>query len=214
MAGRDDHLHPLGQQRAEAGPRLHHRVPVFRLLVPAPVERAEIVNDAEMRGGGEISEAEARSGEPAAVVEEVIEIVEVLGRDPHFPQRYVLFGEWLAATHSVAYTRLPDWFLAFDMYDRTTQSWVDRWTLEALLADTVVKLVPILYQGPMPAEDELRSMMQKQSRFTDGRLEGVYVKVERDGRVVGRGKVVRSDFIAGNEHWTKGPLQANEVIHN
>lgn len=39
----------------------------------------------------------------------------VLGPDPG---RYVLFGEWLYATHSIAYTRLPDYFLAFDVYDR------------------------------------------------------------------------------------------------
>lgn len=30
----------------------------------------------------------------------------------------VLFGEWLYAKHSVHYTRLPGYFLAFDIYDR------------------------------------------------------------------------------------------------
>ena len=40
---RDDHFHPLAEQRPEAGARLHHRVPVLGLLVSAPVERAEIV---------------------------------------------------------------------------------------------------------------------------------------------------------------------------
>jgi hypothetical protein len=29
----------------------------------------------------------------------------------------ILFGEWCAAQHSVAYDHLPDWFLAFDIYD-------------------------------------------------------------------------------------------------
>lgn len=28
----------------------------------------------------------------------------------------VLFGEWLYSKHSIHYTRLPDYFLAFDMY--------------------------------------------------------------------------------------------------
>ncbi|EKM61644.1 uncharacterized protein PHACADRAFT_51353, partial [Phanerochaete carnosa HHB-10118-sp] len=137
------------------------------------------------------------------------DLYRVLDRDPHFAERYVLFGEWLAATHSVAYSRLPDWFLAFDLYDRATASWTDRKTLEALLADTEIKLVPVLYEGSMPAEDELKRMVQQQSQYTDGRVEGVYVKVEKDGKVVDRGKVVRSDFISGNEHWTKGPLQMN-----
>ncbi|KIP03202.1 hypothetical protein PHLGIDRAFT_252469 [Phlebiopsis gigantea 11061_1 CR5-6] len=137
----------------------------------------------------------------------------VLDRDPFFPQRYVLFGEWLAATHSVSYSRLPDWFLAFDLYDRSTKSWADRVTLTAVLADTNIKVVPVLYQGPMPDEDTLKGMVQRQSHYTEGRLEGVYVKIERGGQAVGRGKVVRGDFIAGNEHWTKGPLHTNQVAY-
>lgn len=50
----------------------------------------------------------------------------VLGSDPG---RCVLFGEWLYATHSIAYTRLPDYFLAFDLYDRKAGkflSWRER----------------------------------------------------------------------------------------
>ena len=36
-----------------------------------------------MRRGGEVGEAQPRTGQPAAVVEQVIEIVEMLARDPH-----------------------------------------------------------------------------------------------------------------------------------
>ncbi|HNO75924.1 RNA ligase family protein [Nitrosomonas mobilis] len=32
--------------------------------------------------------------------------------------RYILFGEWCYAQHSVFYDRLPDWFLGFDIYDK------------------------------------------------------------------------------------------------
>ena len=135
----------------------------------------------------------------------------VLDRDPLFAQRYILFGEWLVATHSIPYTRLPDWFMAFDLYDRSTESWADRRTLEGLLADTEIRIVPVVYQGKMPKEEELREMVQRPSMFYEGRVEGVYVKVERGGWVVSRGKVVRADFIAGNEHWSKGPLQLNAL---
>lgn len=31
------------------------------------------------------------------------------------PGLFVLFGEWLYARHSLAYTHLPDYFLAFDL---------------------------------------------------------------------------------------------------
>ena len=41
-------------------------------------------------------------------------LFQILGSEPG---RHVLFGEWLYATHSIEYTRLPDYFLAFDIYD-------------------------------------------------------------------------------------------------
>ncbi len=135
----------------------------------------------------------------------------VLDRDPLFAQRYVLFGEWLVATHSIPYTRLPDWFMAFDLYDRSTDAWADRRTLEGLLRGTEIRIVPVVHQGRMPEEEELREMVQRPSVFYEGRVEGVYVKVERGGRVVSRGKVVRADFITGNELWSKGPLQLNAL---
>lgn len=138
------------------------------------------------------------------------ELMRVLGRDAHFPSRYILFGEWLAVTHSIPYARLPDRFMAFDLYDRSTDSWADRSALAALLAGTSIQMVPVLYEGALPEEAELRSMVQLPSKFWDGRIEGIYVKFEKDGHVVSRGKVVRADFIAGNEHWTKGNLRVNE----
>lgn len=140
------------------------------------------------------------------------ELMRVLGRDPHFPSRYTLFGEWLAVTHAIPYTRLVDRFMAFDLYDRSTGSWVDRAALAALLSDTTIQMVPVLYEGVLPTETDLKSMVQLRSKFWDGRIEGIYVKFEKDGQVVSRGKIVRSDFIAGNEHWTKGNLRVNEFV--
>ncbi|KAJ7157204.1 ATP dependent DNA ligase [Mycena filopes] len=139
-------------------------------------------------------------------------LTRILGRDPHFASRYVLYGEWLAVTHSIPYTQLPDRFMAFDVYDRSTDSWGDRAGLQALLDGTGIALVPVVYEGAWPGETALRAMVQRPSQFWDGRVEGVYVKFERDGQVVSRGKVVRADFIAGNEHWTRGNLRVNEFV--
>ena len=140
------------------------------------------------------------------------ELRRVLDRDQHFPERYILYGEWMYATHSIPYAALPDYFVAFDIFDRTTQSWANTKSLRGLLEDTTISMVPIIYGGKMPTEPELLNMIQRQSSFYDGRVEGVYVKVEVDGRVKSRGKVVRSDFIAGNEHWTRGGLRMNELV--
>jgi atypical dual specificity phosphatase len=34
-------------------------------------------------------------------------------------RRYILYGEWCYAKHSIHYARLPDLFLAFDIYDKS-----------------------------------------------------------------------------------------------
>ncbi|KAG6911294.1 hypothetical protein DXG01_002133 [Tephrocybe rancida] len=139
------------------------------------------------------------------------DLFQVLDRDPYFAERYILFGEWMFATHSIPYTHLPDRFIAFDLYDRSTATWLDRGSLEKVLSSTSISLVPVLHQGPMPPDAELRNMVQLPSKFWDGRVEGIYVKVEHNSRVIARGKVVRSDFIAGNEHWSRGNLRVNGV---
>lgn len=144
----------------------------------------------------------------------------ILARDDTFPQRYVLFGEWMVCVHSIHYSRLPNQFLAFDLYDRSTCTFASRDIMENILQGTGIYIVPVLeirdsgLSKPlaMPTAEELRVMVQKQSHFYDGRVEGVYVKVEKDGKVIGRGKVVRGDFIAGNEHWTKGNLTLNGIL--
>ena len=33
------------------------------------------------------------------------------------PGRFILFGEWMYARHSIHYTALPSYYIAFDIYD-------------------------------------------------------------------------------------------------
>ncbi|WVW79538.1 hypothetical protein I302_101507 [Kwoniella bestiolae CBS 10118] len=138
----------------------------------------------------------------------------LLGQDEYFAERYILFGEWMYATHSIHYTLLPDLFIAFDLCDRSTDAFLDRRTLQSLLNQygCGIPLVPVMEEvDQCPTEKELWEMVQRKSQFWDGRVEGIYVKWESDGVVRRRGKVVRSDFIAGNEHWMKRRLEVNEL---
>ncbi|KAJ3573068.1 hypothetical protein NP233_g2671 [Leucocoprinus birnbaumii] len=141
------------------------------------------------------------------------ELFSVLDRDPYYAERYILYGEWMYATHSIAYTDLPDLFIAFDLYDRSTGRFVDRVTLEAFLQGTSIELAPLMreLQDEWPSRSELLELIQSTSHFFNGRVEGVVVKVENRGYIQERGKVVRGDFIAGNDHWTKGIIRLNGI---
>lgn len=139
------------------------------------------------------------------------ELRNVLDRDPYFAERFILYGEWMYATHSIPYTHLPDLFLAYDFFDRKTQTFLSTEDLHNLLESTSISSVPVLHEGKMPTDADLLAMIQRKSAFYDGRVEGVYVKVEASSSVRRRGKVVRSDFIAGNDHWTRGNLRVNTL---
>jgi hypothetical protein len=137
--------------------------------------------------------------------------------------RYVMYGEWLYAKHSVSYDRLPHWFCEFDIYDRAEGVFLSTPRRHAMLAGSPIVSVPVLQAGAMPRDvKSLRALVQpslakstqwreafEQSvrrqdldlalawRQTDKSdlSEGLYIKVEDEHQVLGRYKWVRPDFV-------------------
>ncbi|OBT92021.1 hypothetical protein VE01_10288 [Pseudogymnoascus verrucosus] len=141
------------------------------------------------------------------------ELFGLLNQDKYFPQRYILYGEWMHAVHSVSYNSLPDRFLAFDLFDRGEGKFVNRETLETLLSGTEIHITRVMEKrDTIPTDIELRALVQRQSAFAEGRVEGVVVKIEDKNWVKWRGKVVRGDFLAGNQHWSKNIMQENGIL--
>lgn len=114
-----------------------------------------------------------------------------------------VYGEWCFAVHTIRYTRLPEVFLAFDIYDLDKECWLARHISRPALEDAGFAVVHKLER---PADYQAAERLcQSQSQFGDEKREGVYVAVSQDGRIVSRFKMVRSDFIRG-EHWSKKQL--------
>ena len=142
---------------------------------------------------------------------------ETMGKRPALEamleDRYLLFGEWLYARHSVHYRRLPHYFFEFDVYDKRAEVFLDLAARLELLEGTGVHTVPVLHRGPATAE-ELRGLIGP-SRFdsvfenprtgrADDLMEGLYLRTEADGRVTGRAKFVRPEFVEKvqqSAHW-------------
>lgn len=157
--------------------------------------------------------------------------------------RYVMYGEWLFAHHMIYYDRLPSYFVEFDVLDRTTGRFLDTDARAELTADLpIIVSAPVLHRGPAERLPDLRGLVVE-SRFRSGRwrdalaaaaadkrvpaeraldacdlsplAEGVYVKAERDGHVVGRYKFVRDTFSqrvdALGDQWKNRPLIPNTL---
>lgn len=124
----------------------------------------------------------------------------------------LLFGEWCFALHSVPYERLPDWFLGFDVYDRTeSRFWScdrrDRW-----LVDLGLETVPRLALGRFSME-QLRPLIGT-SRLSEGPMEGIYLRRDRGDWLEQRAKIVRAEFVEGiDKHWSEEYLKKNALAN-
>ena len=130
--------------------------------------------------------------------------------------RYILYGEWMFARHSIHYASLPDYFIAFDMYDRLEEKFWSRSMLQSKLAETSIPIVPLIAHKSFESLDELKSLLEIKSQFYEGRIEGVYLRVcdNDDLWTIDRGKIVRADFMCGSEFWSKGGVVANQLTQH
>ena len=127
--------------------------------------------------------------------------------------RYVMYGEWMYAKHSVFYDALPGYFLEFDILDRERGVFLDTPSRRKLTEKLPVTSVPVLAQGRFTKKDDLLSLLgpsrfitpkkterlrqvcvqngldpERQIRETDpsDRMEGLYLKIEEEGIVAER----------------------------
>ena len=140
----------------------------------------------------------------------------ILGR------RYVMYGEWMYAKHTVYYDALPHYFMEFDIYDREKDIFLDTPSRHKLVAKMPVCSVPVLAAGAFHSKekllsylgasnyktahsaDNLRAAAEKEGldaervcQETDltQTMEGLYLKVEENGQVAERLKYVRASFL-------------------
>lgn len=138
-------------------------------------------------------------------------------------RRYILFGEWLYARHTIHYAKLPHYFFEFDIYDKEASAFLDWETRMVLLADTGIETVPVVHRGPAKQEELLEMIVSSQfdasfenpiTGDVDHRMEGLYLRIESDGYAVGRAKMVRPEFvekIKQSEHWQHQKMIPNEL---
>ena len=123
----------------------------------------------------------------------------------------ILFGEWVYAKHSINYINLPDYFIAFDLYDVNEGRFYSRERLENKLKGTSIHLIPTVKSGSFKTVEDIVKLVRSDSMFYDGPIEGVYVRKCNDKWLETRAKIVRNDFICGDEHWAKGMLTKNTL---
>jgi len=124
--------------------------------------------------------------------------------------RYILFGEWCYAQHSVIYDQLPDWFLGFDVYDKDTQRFFSCARRDEVFRSMAVVPVPKLKCGYFMLS-ELRDLLSL-SHLGKRPAEGIYLRHDQGDWLIERAKLVRPAFIQSvEEHWSCSGIKANQL---
>ena len=130
----------------------------------------------------------------------------ILGR------RYIMYGEWLYARHTIPYDQLPHYFMEFDILDRDLGEFLSTDRRRAMLASSPVESVPVLHRGLVTRIEERIGPSRCSTVET---MEGLYLKHEEEGRVIGRFKFVRAGFSQAvadsGEHWMDRPIEPNRL---
>lgn len=136
--------------------------------------------------------------------------------------RYIMYGEWMYAKHSIYYDVLPHYFMEFDVLDRLTGKFLDTVSRHDLLRNLPICHVPVLASGVFGNMEEVLNYLGDSNYITDRHIEnlredaerlgldadqvcretdasrtmeGIYIKVEENGEVTDRMKYVRATFL-------------------
>ncbi len=137
--------------------------------------------------------------------------------------RYIMYGEWMYAKHTIFYDNLPHYFMEFDIYDKEKHLFLSTKERRNMLKNySFISSVRVLYEGRIESLEELTSYLgpsafrtercletlKQQSKKcglsedlvlsqTDQKnlMEGIYIKEEDDKHVIDRYKFVRASFL-------------------
>jgi ATP-dependent RNA circularization protein (DNA/RNA ligase family) len=123
----------------------------------------------------------------------------------------MLFGEWCYARHTIPYEALPDYFLAFDVYDRQAAAFLSVEQRDLVLDELELAATPRLFQGRLGSLERLLGLLGP-SRLGAEPMEGLYVRLDDGDWLALRAKLVRPRFLQVDEqHWSARPLERNRL---
>jgi ATP-dependent RNA circularization protein (DNA/RNA ligase family) len=110
----------------------------------------------------------------------------------------------------VRYDALPDWFLVFDIYQRSTGRFWPISLRDEFAKELGLHVAPFLGAGRFD-EGDLVGLIGK-SRVGHGPMEGVVARVQDSSGALQRAKIVRSDFVQQiDQHWMSGSQAMNRL---
>ena len=81
-----------------------------------------------------------------------------------------IYGDWMYAKHSLEYDKLPDYFIAYDIWSVEDNAYLSPEITNALLAQTSIKYIPS-YKVVFNNIEEVIEWSEKESDYRTGRVD-------------------------------------------
>lgn len=108
---------------------------------------------------------------------------------------FSVYGEWMVRSHGIFYSKLPDWFIAYDVYNYEVGAFLSPVTARRLLEDAGFAIPALRFQGVFTGTyDDLEGIAALPATWSEERAEGVYIKVCNQEVIKARFKMVQPDF--------------------
>lgn len=156
--------------------------------------------------------------------------------------KLIMYGEFCHFKHTEFYDLLPNYFLEFDIMEKSTGIFYSTAKRKQITETSPVVSVPVLWEGIAESYDHLLSLIgpslyksknwknvleklckereidfEETIQGTDDSAmsEGIYIKVEKNDKTIGRYKYVRANFLQSikqsETHWLNRPVIPNQL---
>lgn len=133
----------------------------------------------------------------------------------NIPLGWIVYGEWMRASHNILYTELPDYFISFDIWNGNKNEFLNVINRSIFLNELGFKEIPIIYSGTNLGVEDIICITEgvggvnNKSAFNRNEIiEGVVIR--NDNGLIG--KYVRREFTdLSEEHWLKSSLIENKL---
>lgn len=126
------------------------------------------------------------------------------------PYGWTIYGEWMRACHNIAYDKLPDYFMGFDIWDG--RRYIDYSSKEVIFKQFGFEMIPAIHVGKVNGLKDIIKMVKRSAYSSFENMEGIVIKNYEKSLM---GKFVTREFddkLELNDHWLERPLIENKLM--
>lgn len=111
---------------------------------------------------------------------------------------YSIYGEWMLLQHGIFYDSLPDWFIAYDIYNYRNGKFLAPELAREILEAAGFSVPVLRFSGHLQGGySDLEEMAYLSAAWANEQAEGIYLKISNPMIITHRFKMVRPDFRRG-----------------